>query len=303
VTSKSDLSVVVVVLVGGDSLANCLDRLPVEEIDCVVALEGGLQDVALWERRYPATRFLASDDPIPVRRSRAVECSVGDIVGLIEDTSWPNEDWCAAVRSAFTDPQIGAAGGSVSVAPTLPSRCQALGWTEYSAFTPNHLRRSRKADHAGAAPMQRVPGNNMAFRREDLIAAMAAEGGTLFEADVCDRLRAHNRRVVYQPGMSVTYSSCDWHGAALGARFQHGRLHSALLVGRHGWPSRLFVLAKAPLLPLVLLVRTIIPLVSDGKKRKLVRLVLWIGIMQTAWAFGEATGAVAGSGDSMKAWR
>src|SRR5262245_53895946 len=123
---------------------------------------------------YPSVIFLdASYESVPVRRQHGVAVATGDVVALLEDTSWPCPGWCGAVRSAFTDVETAAAGGPVRIAATLPNGCQALGWSEYGAFAPHHLLPQGRNGSDPETPIvaSRVPGNNMAFRRAELIEA------------------------------------------------------------------------------------------------------------------------------------
>src|SRR5262249_59182529 len=63
------LSVVVVALIGREALANCLDRLPLDAIECVVVLTKEMRSSSPWERRYPSVVFVeAPDEPVPLRR-------------------------------------------------------------------------------------------------------------------------------------------------------------------------------------------------------------------------------------------
>ena len=94
------LSVVVVALIGRDALANCLDRLQWDSMECIVVLTKAMLGASQWKRRYPSVVFVeTADEPVPLRRQRGVTIATGDVVGLLEDTSWPHEGWCAAVRS------------------------------------------------------------------------------------------------------------------------------------------------------------------------------------------------------------
>ena len=103
------LSIVVIPLIGNDALANCLDRLPLTAMECIVVLREAMGAVTDWEQRYPSVTFLgAAHEPVPVRRQCGLRFATGEVVGLIEDTSWPDEGWCAAALSAFADAQTAA---------------------------------------------------------------------------------------------------------------------------------------------------------------------------------------------------
>ncbi len=298
------LSIVVIPLIGNDALANCLDRLPLTSMECIVVLREAMGAVTDWEQRYPSVTFLgAVHEPVPLRRQCGLRFATGNVVGLIEDTSWPDERWCAAALSAFADPQTAAAGGPVRVAAALPSRYQALGSSEYGAFAANRLLRATTGSRDDRpVTASRVPGNNMAFRRVDLIDALD-EGIGLFEGPVCARLLAKGRRVVYHPQMMVTYGVCDRHNGALATRLHHGRIYAAAQVRGRAWPSRLAHLAKAPLLPIVLTARAMGSLSGSSSLRARLPILFWLGLMESAWALGEAVGALIGAGKSLNEWR
>ena len=300
------LSVIVIPLIGNSALANCLDRLPLANVECIVVLRGTMGAVASWERRYPSVTFLgAADAPVPVRRQMGLRAAAGNVVGLIEDTTWPDEGWCPAILSAFSNPRTAAAGGSVRIAATLPSRYQALGASEYGAFATNHLPRAAKCDTICDQPVAawRVPGNNMAFRRLDLIEVIDERDGGMFEGLTCARLLAKGHQVVYQPRMVATYAVCDRHNASLATRLHHGRIYAAEHVRGRAWPSRLTHLAKTPLLPIVLTTRAISSLHGSGDLCARMAALFWVVLMESAWALGEAIGVLAGAGKSVNEWR
>lgn len=310
-TRPPDLTVVVVPLLGGDDLGACLDLLPLGGVECIVVLRGDMaaQGTAL-ARRYPAVRFLdAGDRPVPLRRRLGVEAARGDLVALLEDTTRPGPGWCDAVSAAFADPRTGAAGGPVRIAETLPNRFQALGWSEYGAFEARRFARlaaahgERRPGGGGPFDVARLPGNNMAFRRAALLEVLGGGGRGLVEGEAFAALRARGLRLVCHPGMSATYAAPDHHGAALGARLRHGRLYAAARAEGRGWARRLALAAKAPLLPAVLSARALSAMAGTVRPAAFAPVALWVGLMEGAWALGEAVGAVAGPGRSLEAWR
>jgi hypothetical protein len=304
--SGPDFSAIVIPLMGANALANCLDRLPLSALECIVVLRETMGRPHFWQQRYPSVVFLdASHEPVPVRRRRGIAVATCDVVALLEDTSWPDPDWCAAVRSAFTDIEVAGAGGPVRIAATLTSRCQALGWSEYGAFAPHHLLQQGFNEAKPDTPVvvSRVPGNNMAFRRADLIEALRGEDNGLFEGSVCSKIIASGRRIVLQPRMLVTYSACDQYNAALSTRLHHGRIYAGMQVRGQTQSSRLVRVAKAALLPIVLTVRTMVEMAGSGRLMTRLQVLFWLTLMQSAWALGEAIGALTGVGKSLSEWR
>jgi hypothetical protein len=306
VVSGPDFSAIVIPLIGANALANCLDRLPLSALECIVVLQETMGEPRFWQQRYPSVIFLdASHEPVPLRRRRGIAVATRDVVALLEDTSWPDPDWCAAVRSAFSDLETAAAGGPVRIPATLSSRCQALGWSEYGAFAPHHMIRQRRNGSNSDAPIfaTRVPGNNMAFRRAELIEALRGEVNGLFEGSVCARIMASGRRVVLQPRMLVTYSACDQHNAALSTRLHHGRIYAGMRNRGQTQLFRLVHVAKAVLLPIVLTARTMVEMTGSGRLMTRLPVLFWLALMQSAWALGEAIGALTGVGKSLSEWR
>jgi hypothetical protein len=151
--------------------------------------------------------------------------------------------------------------------------------------------------------VSRVPGNNMAFRRADLIEALRGEDNGLFEGSVCSKIIASGRRIVLQPRMLVTYSACDQYNAALSTRLHHGRIYAGMQVRGQTQSSRLVRVAKAALLPIVLTVRTMVKMAGSGRLMTRLQVLFWLTLMQSAWALGEAIGALTGVGKSLSEWR
>lgn len=297
------LSVVVVALIGHDALANCLDRLPLDAVECIVVLTEEMRPASQWKRRYNSVVFVeAIQEPVPLRRQRGVKAATGDVVGLIEDTSWPDEGWCAAVRSAFEDSQIIAAGGPVRIAPTLRSRCQALGWSDYGSFAPNRAQQSTTSRDRPVTT-NLVPGNNMAFRHCALLELLQREESGLIEGPICAQILAKGGQILYQPEMTVTLSACDRHSTLLATRLHHGRIYAGMQLKDSGWISRLLHLAKASVLPIVLTARAWIAMSKSNRANARLSVLFWLGLMTSAWALGEAVGSLRGVGRSMNEWR
>jgi hypothetical protein len=306
VAAAPPLSIIVIPLIGQSALANCLDRLPLDTLECIVVLREEMGAVTSWERRYPSVTFIgAANAPVPARRQLGIRAAAGDVVGLIEDTTWPDEGWCAAIMSAFADPRTAAAGGPVRIAATLPSRYRALGASEYGAFATDGFPRVTTGRPICGQPVaaSRVPGNNMAFRRLDLIETIDEKDGGMFEGPSCVRLLAKGRQIVYHPRMLVTYSVCDRYNASLATRLHHGRIYASGHMRGRAWPSRLTHLAKTPLLPIVLTARAIGSLHDSRSSSERMATLFWVVLMESAWALGEAVGALSGAGKSISEWR
>ncbi|CAN5177876.1 hypothetical protein BH10PSE9_BH10PSE9_18250 [soil metagenome] len=287
-----DLSVIVVSLVGGEALARCIERLPVTDVEVVAVLRDAASDPALWARRYPRVRFLPGGDaPVPVRRKRGVEASSGAVVALLEDTSWPERGWCEAIVAAFAGPLVMATAGPVAIASFLSDRCRALAWIEFGAFAPG--------SHAQLAP-DRIPANAMAFRRSALVPAMAGDDG-LYEDAVCWRLRDRGGTIARVDGMRVTCSACS-ESTSFADRVARGRLHGAASPAR-GLGQRLRAIAVAVGSVFSLTARDIRRASQSDPQSVSFLFIVWLALLESAWAYGLAAGSIAAGRDMPKAIR
>ncbi len=301
-----DLGIVVISLVGGEMLKSCLRRLAPLHDQCRVSLDGSTNDIVALQAAFPSVHFVDSErQAIPIRRQRVVESMEQDIVVLLEDTSLPEPGWSGAICSAFSDPRVAAAAGPVLLSADMGSRYQALGCGEYGKFHPSRvaLLATAPPGEDGAMPVNRIPGNNMAYRREQLLDVLKQSDHGLIEGEVAGQLMARGLSLLMHPGMTVVYSMGDEHGARLMTRLQHGRLFASGRVGDAGGVTRLIWFAKSLLLPVILSVRAMSGMTRAVKPASWPAVALWIVLMESAWSLGEAIGYLTGQGRSLEAWR
>ena len=105
------------------------------------------------------------------------------------------------------------------------------------------------------------------------------------------------------PSMLVTYCRIDRHGARLSTRLQHGRLYAARRSAGRSWLVRLALLAKSVTLPVILPARALSTVFRALPLSSIPRVALWIGLLEGAWALGEAVGYLAGEGNALESWR
>jgi len=299
------LTVAVVSLVGGRTLAACLNSLLSGGVAILVVGSG--QSVAATRAiadRHGARLLSVPGASVPVRRRLAIEAASTEIVALLEDTTLPCPGWCDAIRTAFADARVGGAGGPIQVSTSLPDRLQALGWSEYGAFHPRLYTRLAVAPTRpdGTVPVATLPGNNLAFRRSAALTVLDRCDDGLIEGATGQALRSLGFDLVLHPGMAVTYAPSDWRGGGLATRFAHGRIFGGGRASGCRWNTRLWLAARALVLPLVLSWRTLMRIRRVLSPRALPRLALWVGALETAWALGEGFGSLAGRGGSLARW-
>lgn len=298
------LGVVVVSLIGGKALRNCLSRVAEMQLPCIVMLGAG-DDKAELQSDYPeATLIDWSGQPVPVRRKQGVELIDTPIVALIEDSSLPEPGWQDAIMACFTDIDTAAAGGPVCLDSALGSAYLALGCGEYGRFHPRRFPSLAYSEprEAGILPVTRLPGNNLAYRRDHLMAIIRDSQQGLIEGSVNEQLLAAGRTIVMNPAMSVRYAHKDRHGASLNTRFQHGRLFASNRVEDTPAVARLSWALKSAALPFLLTARGVSSMRYAVNPSRWLPVTAWIFMMETGWALGECTGYLFGRGKSLEAW-
>ena len=305
VIAKSELTLVLIPIIGGVALSNCLKRIAHFGLDCIVVhreqddLSHGL------ESRYPAIRFVhAPSGSVPVRRKLGVQSAGTELVVILEDTTLPDDSWPGAILEAFLDNRVGGVSGPVTIGNDLPHRCLALACGEYGRFHPRRLSRLAigEADRRGICPVLRLPGNHLAYRRS-LILELLTECSGLIETEINQRIIERGLRLVMHPAMSVTYAAADAYYALVSTRFQQGRLYAGNRVTGRGLGVRMMSIAMSVALPVLLSVRALAATRDLSGSPSRARVAGWILLLESAWACGEGIGYLAGPGTSMDSWR
>ena len=278
-----EVTIIVVALIGGEALEECLRAARSQSANCLaVRRDGTIVDAD--ERPLGVADRL----DIPAKRRSAVELATTPLVALLEDMVVPGSGWAGAVAHSFRRKEVVACGGPVIIADRLPAQTRALGLSEYGRFN----------DRQPAGEVSALPGCNFAFRRDALLEAMRGSDG-LVDNEVFRRLKENGGSMGWAPGMTVTFARPFAEGARLKTRFDHGRITASL---RATGPFRRAVTAaKAVLLPAVLTARTLRQ-ANPGDLRS-IRTFGWLLLQHTAWAAGEFAGALMGRSRGVSQWR
>ena len=269
------LTVIVVALLGGEALDQCLQAVRGQCSNLlVVRRDGTIVD------GNGRTVGVADRLDIPAKRRSAVELAATPLVALIEDTVVPHAGWADAITAALSQVSVVACGGPVRIATGLPAQTRALTLSEYGRFN----------ERVPPGEAKALPGCNFAFRREALLDAMPASEG-LIDLPVFDRLKEMGR-LVWAPEASVIFVRPWPEGARFRTRFDHGRVYGSSA------SNRVLTAAKAPFLPAVLTARTL-----NESGRVDLSTLRWLVAQHIAWAAGEFTGAVLGPGEGLGGWR
>ncbi len=276
-SASEQLTVVVMQLVGGVALSDCLRALSSQGSKVLVARPEPLSEQAT----------------VPARRLRALNCATSDLVAFVEDTCIPSPTWCAAIRDSFAEADVVAVGGPVEIPRNLPARARALGICEYARF-----RAKRLPTQQGRIRVDRVAGANFAVRKSAM--KVASSPADMIDTAMFQNLNARGRMLMEHEA-SVTYSAEDRQGARLCTRFHHGRIYGGGQTAGQPFPARLVRAAKTLAVPAVLTIRSLRD--APGWLWRSPHVLVWILMMHGCWSAGELVGVLTGRiGNSLKEW-
>lgn len=286
VGSDPELSVVVVVLEGGDSLRQCLLHLERQHLignrEIIVPYDQTLQHASDFIGEFPCVSFVASQGRKTYAELRTVGVlhSRGRIVAVTEDQCRPQDDWCGQVMRGHACHHA-AIGGAVE--KLVPDR--ALGWAIYFADYVRYMKPMppRLAGH--------LTDCNVSYKRSALDRVGNVWEKEFHEPEVHSALNAMGETLWFEPEMVVYQRrSMDWT-EALNDRWCFGRLFGSRRLVHASALRRMaygFAALVSPILTVIRVGRNVIE-----KKRCIVQFV-WtlpaLVVLNATWAAGECVG-------------
>jgi hypothetical protein len=278
-----DLTVIVVALLGGEALYQCVAAVRAQCPHVLVIRRDGSIVDAEGRSAGAADRL-----DIPAKRRSAVELATTKLVALVEDTVVPDSRWADAITAAFSDDDVLACGGPVRTVRDLPPQTRALTLSEYGRYN----------DRQAAGEVSALPGCNFAFRRDALLDAMRGTEG-LVDLEVFRRLEENGGKIAWAPGAAVTFAHAYPEGARLKTRFEHGRIYAG---AKTSLGERAATALKAFLLPPVMTARSVRQ--AGPAELRWISTLGWLLLQHSAWAAGEFAGALLGpSRRGVAGWR
>lgn len=282
----SDLTVVVVALMGGAALQSCLEALAQQNAGNIIVV--GRSKRAAWEAKRA----------VPQLRLDAIIGAQTRLVAFVEDTCRPGPNWCDSVRKELNRPGVGAVSGPVTISRHLAPRYQALGLSEYGSYSPH---RTGLIEGAPSRDADAVPGLAFAVARDIVLPLVRDRPMGLIEHEMTRALVSSGRSVRLSATMSVNYDAAHLEGASLRTRFGHGRLYAATRFHVRDRSRRIAYAATTPALPMLLTLRALTG--STPRSWPGLRTVLWLMLIHIAWAAGELVGyCTASAGNSLENW-
>lgn len=195
--------------------------------------------------------------------------------------------WAREIVSALRTEAAGV-GGPIESPPDLGVVDRAVYYLRYSAFLPSRV--------VEGVAFGEIPGDNAAYRRDVLTRHRDAIADGFFEVLFHRRLRADGGMLCMRRGVAARFCGGLTLRHAIRHRFAHGRHFGAWRVstGQRAW---LQIWLAAPAVPFVLALRAARRVMSSSaSKWHFVSALPVFLVIASAWAAGEAVGAVRGAG-------
>jgi GT2 family glycosyltransferase len=202
------VSVVVCTYNGGRTLEQCLrslESLDFPDYEVIVVDDGSTDDTRAILSRFPNVRAIHQPNQgLSVARNVGLEAATGAVVAYTDSDCFAHPDWLTGLVHQLLQTEAAGVGG--------PNLTPDDGWlaacVAASPGQPTHVLESDQvAEH--------IPGCNMAFRRETLLAVngfdpIYRKAGD--DVDLCWRLQQAGHWITFAPGAFV------WHHRRQGPR-------------------------------------------------------------------------------------
>ena len=290
------VSVVIPCVNGLPSIAECLEALARQAdaapAQVLVVDRCGEDTRAALRHRFPDVEVVAAEarTTIPALRAMGVARARGRMVAFLEDHCNADPSWLHMIERAHREGRQ-AVGGAVVNGSVERVVDWAAFLCEYARFAPPLPR--------GAAP--EITGNNSAYDRALLERLSRELGGEVWESFLHARMRELGVPLFCEPDLLVSHKKRFGFAYFLSQRYHYSRSFAGMrLAGARPWKRLAYACATA-LLPALLLARMIATLAPKRAYWRAFAIALpVILVFLTAWALGEAIGALLGPGDSLE---
>ena len=239
------ISVVVCTYNGARMLRQCLDglaRLDYPNYEVIVVNDGSTDGTADIARDYPVRLINQPNQGLSAARNVGLAASESEIVAYIDDDAYPHRYWLHYLAAAFgRAPHVGIGG------PNLPPAGDGF-IAECIADAPGNPLHVLLSDEVA----EHIPGCNMAYRRDALIAIggfdprFRAAGD---DVDICWRLQDRGWTVGFCPTAVVWHHRRNSIGAFWKQQYGYGKAEAQLedkwpqrcnALGHIGWAGRIY---------------------------------------------------------------
>jgi GT2 family glycosyltransferase len=225
------VSVVVCTHNGGRTLEESLTgvgQLVYPNYEVIVVDDGSVDDTAEIARRFPVTLIRTSNKGLSHARNVGLRAAHGEIVAYLDDDAYPDPQWLQYLVASFGNSAHAGIGGPNIPPPSDPPIAQCVA---RAPGGPTHvLLDDSEAEH--------IPGCNMAFRRDRLLAVGGFDPQFRVagdDVDICWRLREQGWTLGFSPAAVVWHHRRAEIRAYLRQQLNYGRAEAML---ERKWPQK-----------------------------------------------------------------
>ena len=290
-----NLSIIVVVLKGGEILRRCLAALR-SQLEGF-ALDGySAEVIVVSDERMAEVKEITGEFPqitvevLPGRytyatlRSHAVQMSGGRIVAITEDHCIPDPDWCLQIMKSHNQTYSGIGGAVEKETPD-----SALNWAVYFA---DYLRYMKPLS---GGLVHSLTDLNATYKRSALNEIKDVWKDEFHENEVNEYLQRKGDLLWLTPNIVVHQQRSFHLKGALADRFAFGRLFASTRVRMVPLRKRLIYLVGSLLVPFLLVYRTARQMMQKKRYfKEYLRSSPFLILLSLFWGLGEMTGYLTG---------
>lgn len=290
--SSVDVSVVVASVESARSLDRCIDSIQAalqgvrSELFVVDASRDPSAEIA--ERKLGSGRVTrcVPGTLTPELWAAGIARSSGRMVALTTGHFVVEPEWAKSLASGLGEGHAGVAG-RMDLSDDTSATDWAVFYLRYSEFLSEPERSQRGVPG--------IPADNAAYEGEAIRRFVAAHNEGFWEVEFHQQLLAAGASLALVGGALARYGR-SFPLPTIGAhRFRHGR-HAGAWRLATGQRAALAIVAAAPLVPLALAIRAWRRVRAHSRHRgRFVRALPLFLALASAWALGEAVGALAGA--------
>lgn len=279
-SSGQVLSIVVGCVASPEGAAPCLEALePQLDGSEVLVCAPAAAPPALRERFSWAAFHERAGAFVPELWRDGIDRSSGELVALTISPMIPAPDWVATARDGGR--RHGVYAGAIDPADGLPladlAECLCRYAPDMTPFAPRD-----SVD---------VPGDNCAYRADLLHRTRETWADGFWEPDVNRAIAGLGTTPRHDPALHVRQGRSAGARAFMRQRVVHGRAHGRQRGARFSPGRNAVGVLAAPVIPALLLLRTVRELAGRGRlDGRAVAALPWLVVFDVAWAAGEAAG-------------
>ena len=290
ISSPLELSIIVVVLSGQDTLSRCLSALEQQRnapnIEIIVPYDDRHPSLSQLQTRFSTVQFLKINGEHTYAELRAigVHRAKGDIIAVTEDHCTPNSGWCRHIVATHREPYA-AVGGAVE--KQIPDT--ASNWSLYFADYVRYM------NPLSAGPAKELTDCNVTYKRAALEQIAHIWQEEFHEPEVNGALQACGETLWLAPQIVVHQQRHVPFQEVLRDRYLFGRLFGGRRALTLSGSKRLVYAGMTLILPLLLTSRIAGHVIRKqrfiGQFVKSLPLLL---VLNSVWAIGEGVGYLSG---------